>query len=58
MINKIDLAKAVGVNIDYMVRTAKEINPRAPIILASARTGEGVEKLYRVLKEYINRPHK
>ncbi len=55
VINKIDLAKAVGVNVDYMIKTAKEINPRAPIILASAKTGEGVEELYRVMKEYIKR---
>ena len=55
VINKIDLAKAVGVNVDYMIKTAKEINPRAPIVLVSARTGEGVEELYRVMKEYIKR---
>ncbi len=55
VINKIDLAKAVGVNVDYMIKTAKEINPRAPIILASAKTGEGVEKLYQVMKEHIKR---
>jgi len=55
VINKIDLAKAVGVNVDYMIKTAKEINPRAPIILASAKTGEGVEELYRVMREYIKR---
>ncbi len=55
VINKIDLAKAVGVNVDYMIKTAKEINPRAPIILASAKTGEGVEKLYKVMKEHIKR---
>jgi len=28
VINKIDLAKAVGADIDYMVRTAREINPK------------------------------
>ncbi len=55
VINKIDLAKAVGVNVNYMIKTAKEINPRAPIILASAKTGEGVEELYRVMREYIKR---
>ncbi|BEP18436.1 hydrogenase nickel incorporation protein HypB [Pyrofollis japonicus] len=55
VINKIDLAKAVGVNIENMVRSAREINPKAPIVLASARTGEGIEELYRVMKEYVSR---
>ena len=58
VINKIDLAKAINADIDYMVKTAKEINPRAPIILASARTGEGIERLYQVLRENINGSHK
>jgi hydrogenase nickel incorporation protein HypB len=55
VINKIDLAKSVGINIDNMVRSAKEINPKAPIVLASAKTGEGIEELYNVMKEYVSR---
>ena len=49
VINKIDLAKLLGVNVNKMIEDAKRINPRAPVLLVSARTGEGVEELYKLL---------
>ncbi len=51
VINKVDLAKLLGVNLDRMIADARRINPRAPIVLVSARTGEGVDKLYSLLLE-------
>jgi len=49
VINKIDLAKYIGVDLDKMISDARSLNPRAPIILVSARTGEGIEELYQTL---------
>ncbi len=49
VINKVDLADAVEVDVDRMERDARGLNPRAPIVRTSARTGEGVDKLYRAL---------
>ncbi len=49
VINKVDLAEAVGVNVDYMEKTARELNPLAPVIRMVAKRCEGVEELRRVL---------
>ncbi len=53
VINKIDIAKYLGVNVDRMIADARSINPRAPIVLVSAKTGEGIEELYEILKRYM-----
>ena len=49
VINKVDIASAINVNIDKLVKDAKMINPRAPILLVSAKTGEGIGELYKLL---------
>ena len=49
VINKVDLAKLIGVNLEKMMEDARKLNPKAPIILVSARTGEGIEELYQTL---------
>ena len=49
IINKVDLAEAVGVDVDYMEKTARELNPRAPIIRMVAKRCEGVDKLREAL---------
>ena len=49
VINKIDLAKVLGINLEKMINDAKRLNPRAKIFLVNARTGEGVEELYQEL---------
>jgi hydrogenase nickel incorporation protein HypB len=49
VINKIDLADTIGVNVNKMIEDARRINPRAPILLVSAKTGQGVDELYRLL---------
>lgn len=50
VINKVDLAPVMGVNVERMVKDARKLNPKAPIILASARTGKGIRELYEALK--------
>ncbi len=55
VINKVDLAPYVGVNVDRMVEDARRLNPRAPVVKVSAKTGEGVDELYKVLKRFMRR---
>ncbi|ABM80186.1 hydrogenase nickel incorporation protein HypB [Hyperthermus butylicus] len=55
VINKVDLAPIVGVNLEKMVSDARTLNPKAPIVLASAKTGQGIDELYRVLKKFMVR---
>ncbi len=50
VISKIDLADKVGVNVDKMVEDARRLNPRAPIVLVSAKEGIGLEDLINALK--------
>lgn len=53
VINKVDLAPYVGVNLQKMIQDAKKINPKAPVFLVSAKTGEGVDDLYHYLRTNI-----
>ena len=50
VINKVDLAEAIGVNLDKMINDARKLNPHAPIVLVSAKTGQGIEELYKILQ--------
>jgi len=44
-INKLDLASAMGTNVEKLVEDAKSINPRILIAKTSAKTGQGVDEL-------------
>jgi hydrogenase nickel incorporation protein HypB len=50
VINKIDLLDAMDVNINKMIRDAKNINPNLTIITTSATTGENISKLIQTLE--------
>ncbi|MFX1302764.1 MAG: hydrogenase nickel incorporation protein HypB [Promethearchaeota archaeon] len=45
VINKIDLKDIMDVNIEDMIKDAKEINPNLKTIVTSAATGENISKL-------------
>ena len=45
VINKIDLKDIMDVNIEDMVKDAREINPNLKIFVTSATTGENISKL-------------
>jgi len=45
VINKIDLIDVMDVNINKMIRDAKDINPNLTIITTSATSGENISKL-------------
>ncbi len=49
IINKVDLAEAVGVDVGYMEKTARELNPRAPVVKMIAKRCEGIEALREAL---------
>jgi len=49
VISKVDMAGPLGVDVEKMVNDAKSLNPRAPVVLVSVKTGEGLEELQRAL---------
>lgn len=50
VINKIDLRNVMDVDPEKMVRDALDINPSIKVVLTSAKTGEGIEKLIEALE--------
>ncbi len=49
VINKIDLAQIMGVNVEKLIRDAESVNSKAKIILTSAKTGEGLNEFITAL---------
>ena len=52
IINKVDLADAVGADADKMVNDAKELNPYIKVIKSSLKTGEGLDEIIQTIKEF------
>lgn len=50
VINKIDLNDVIDINIDEMVKDAKEINPNIKTFITSAKTGENISDLIEALE--------
>ena len=53
VINKTDLAPFVGVDLDLMVREAKDVRRGRPVMLTNCRTGEGIEAVVKRLMEDV-----
>lgn len=49
VINKVDLAQAMGVDPEKLVGDALQINPRAKVIKAALRNGAGVDEVIQAL---------
>ena len=49
VINKIDLADAIGFNVDALVQDVKEVDANLPVYKVSAKTGEGIHELIDAL---------
>jgi urease accessory protein len=49
VINKVDLAPYVGVDLDRMAAEAHEVRSGRPVALTNCRTGEGVEAVVRAI---------
>jgi hydrogenase nickel incorporation protein HypB len=51
VINKIDLAEAVGADADKMVADAKKLNPNVKIIKSSLKDGSGLDEIIKAIAE-------
>ncbi len=49
VINKIDLAEAMGIDPDELLRVAREVNPRIKVVKTSVRYGVGVDGVVEAL---------
>jgi hydrogenase nickel incorporation protein HypB len=49
VINKVDLASAMDVDVESLKADANRINPRAKVVAVNCRTGEGVDKVVEAL---------
>ncbi|MDD3754324.1 MAG: hydrogenase nickel incorporation protein HypB [Methanobacterium sp.] len=54
VINKVDLASAVGVDSDKMVNDVKHINPEIQVIKTSLKTGLGFDEVIKAIDLYIS----
>ena len=51
VINKVDLADAVGADADKMVADAKRLNPNVKVIKSSLKQGLGLDEIIQVIEE-------
>ncbi|HEY9853604.1 MAG TPA: hydrogenase nickel incorporation protein HypB [Leptolyngbyaceae cyanobacterium] len=54
IVNKIDIAEAVGFDREMAIKNIKRVAPQATILEVSARTGIGMENWYYYLEEQIS----
>lgn len=54
VINKIDLAEAVGASVDKMVADAHKHNPDVKVITSSLKQGKGLEEIISAIEEFKN----
>ena len=54
VINKVDLADAVGADADKMVADAKKLNPNIKIIKSSLKQGIGLDEIIGAIEEAMN----
>lgn len=45
VINKIDIAKYVGADVDLMVKEGKQVRGNKPLVLTNCKTGDGIEEV-------------
>ena len=56
VVNKTDIAAAVGFDRETALGNIRRVAPNATILEVSARTGEGMDRWYAYLKQAIRRP--
>jgi len=54
VINKVDLADAVGADADKMVNDAKQLNPNIKVIKSSLKEGTGLDEIIKCIEEKMN----
>ncbi|NIU38823.1 hydrogenase nickel incorporation protein HypB [Candidatus Bathyarchaeota archaeon] len=50
VINKIDLAQAMNVDIQQLAKDVKTINPRARVVMTNCRSGKGIDHVAEALR--------
>ena len=53
IVNKIDLAEAVGADLDVMKRDAKKMRGEGPTIFAIVKTGHNVDKIADLILQHV-----
>lgn len=53
VVNKIDLAPYVGVDLPMMLKEANEVRGGRPVLTTNARSGEGIEALMEMLEHEV-----
>jgi len=53
VINKVDLAPHVGVDLERMVAEAHEVRGGRPVVLTNCRTGDGVDGVVRAIRDAV-----
>ncbi|MDD1763253.1 MAG: hydrogenase nickel incorporation protein HypB [Methanobacteriaceae archaeon] len=54
VINKVDIAEAVGADQEKMVKDVKMLNPDAIVIKSSIKTGKGLDKVIHTIRESMD----
>jgi urease accessory protein len=53
VINKVDLAPHVGVDLERMVAEARDVRGGRPVVLTNCRTGDGVDGVVRAIRDAV-----
>ena len=53
VINKVDLAPHVGVDLERMVAEAREVRGGRPVVRTNCRTGDGVDGVVRAIRDAV-----
>lgn len=54
VINKVDIAEAVGADENKMFNDVKELNPDAIVIKSSLKTGKGLNEIIKNIEKFMN----
>ena len=55
VINKVDLADAVGADADKMVNDALKLNPNSKVIKSSLKDGTGLDEIIKCIEDAMNK---
>jgi hydrogenase nickel incorporation protein HypB len=53
IINKVDIAEAVGASVEKMVADVKKLNPDVQVITSSLKTGKGLDEILAAIESYL-----
>lgn len=54
VINKVDIAEAVGASVEKMVADVKKLNPDVQVITSSLKTGKGLNEILSAIDSYMS----